>query len=64
MRSRWRTRAPQRRQCRGASKEIATLFGGLELAKPGRLVDVPQWHPDRCADPTTIRILARVAQTG
>lgn len=44
------------------AEEIGALFGGLELVKPGRLVDVSQWHPDQRAVPTAIRILAGVGR--
>jgi S-adenosyl methyltransferase len=45
-----------------SAEEIGTLFGGLGLVEPRRLVDVSQWHPDQRAVPTSIRILAGLAQ--
>jgi hypothetical protein len=45
-----------------SAEEITALFGGLELVKPGRLVDVSQWRPERRAALTSIRILAGVAR--
>ena len=42
--------------------QITSLFSGLELADPGRLVDVSQWHPGKRAMPTKIRILAGVGR--
>jgi len=42
--------------------EITSLFSGWELADPGRLVDVSQWHPGKRAMPTKIHILAGVGR--
>jgi hypothetical protein len=47
-----------------SAEEIGALFGGLDLVKPGRLVDVSQWRPDRRAAPIAIRILAGVERRG
>jgi hypothetical protein len=45
-----------------SAEKITALFGGLELVEPGRPVDVSQWHPERRAAPTPIRILAGLAR--